>query len=355
MSGPNHSIIASLIGTGHGAAAWTIFSSDERSYLYLVSSGSFSNRENIVGTICEFVMLWRSTSCRNCSGSNFSMITAVQPSRSVAATLAWGAEWYRGAGDKYVDAFAEAEHPLHEVHDSERLVGFLFRHRPQDSLRLPRRAGRVQHRRAEALVVDRRRRIAGNCILVAVPPLDRAVDHEEASDLGTQRRQRGRHLSFGRRRNEHLRFTVVDDVRHFFGREIGVDAREVEAGALRAAICLEHARVVLHEERDMVEPLQPEIAKQMCDPVATCLVLRERDRLTRRRHDDRRLVGMIGSVLRGVHAATLFPIRCSERRTDRATARADELARIDGEHVARRARGCPHHVVLEEVAVDERA
>src|SRR6266540_4338195 len=102
MIGPSHSIIASLIGTGHGAAAWTMDSSDETSYFVRTSSGSLSSRENIVGTICECVMRWRSTSWRNCSGSKRSMITEVPPKRIVTDTLACGAEWYSGAGDKYV-------------------------------------------------------------------------------------------------------------------------------------------------------------------------------------------------------------------------------------------------------------
>ena len=53
--GPNHSIICSLTGTGQGAAAWMITSSDDTSVAARTSSGSFSSRENIVGTICEWV------------------------------------------------------------------------------------------------------------------------------------------------------------------------------------------------------------------------------------------------------------------------------------------------------------
>ncbi len=56
--GPNHSIICCFTGTGHGAAAWMMHSSDERSAAARTSSGSLSSRENIVGTICECVMRW---------------------------------------------------------------------------------------------------------------------------------------------------------------------------------------------------------------------------------------------------------------------------------------------------------
>jgi hypothetical protein len=44
------------------------------------SSGSFSMRTNMVGTSCDWVTLCRSTSCKNCSASNDSMITEVPPS-----------------------------------------------------------------------------------------------------------------------------------------------------------------------------------------------------------------------------------------------------------------------------------
>ena len=87
----------------------------------------------------------------------------------------------------------------------------------------------------------------------------------------------------------------------------------------------------------------------------TRLVLRERNGLARRRHHDGGLVGMLGSVLRGVHAAKLFPIRRPESRAHGAARGAHQLVRVDGEDMARRPRGRPHDVVSQEVAVDERA
>ena len=98
--GPNHSMMSRLTCTGHGAAAWMTVSSDERSYLVRTSTGSLSIRLNIVGTTWLWVMRWRSTSARYCSGSKRSMITDVPPRRIVADTEACGAEWYRGAGDR---------------------------------------------------------------------------------------------------------------------------------------------------------------------------------------------------------------------------------------------------------------
>ncbi len=55
MIGPNHAIIASFTGTGHGAAACTITSSEDTSAASRTSFGSLSSRENIVGTTWEWV------------------------------------------------------------------------------------------------------------------------------------------------------------------------------------------------------------------------------------------------------------------------------------------------------------
>ena len=100
MIGPHHSIICSFTGTGQGAAAWTIVSSDDRSYFVRTSSGSFSIRLNIVGTSWLWVTWYCSTSARYCSGSKRSMMITVPPMRSVSPTAACGAEWYSGAGER---------------------------------------------------------------------------------------------------------------------------------------------------------------------------------------------------------------------------------------------------------------
>jgi hypothetical protein len=47
----------------------------------------------MVGTSCEWVTWYRSTSRRYSTGSKRSMITTVPPWRSVRLTAAWGAEW----------------------------------------------------------------------------------------------------------------------------------------------------------------------------------------------------------------------------------------------------------------------
>ncbi len=86
-------MIASLTGTGHGAAAWMIVSRLDVSYRSRTSSGSLRIRLNIVGTTWLWVIRNRSTHARNSSGSKRSMMIAVDPRRREHATDACGAEW----------------------------------------------------------------------------------------------------------------------------------------------------------------------------------------------------------------------------------------------------------------------
>jgi hypothetical protein len=55
---------------------------------------------NIVGTICVWVMRWRSMSSRAASGLKRSMTTHVPPKRWTAMLKRSGAAWYSGAGDR---------------------------------------------------------------------------------------------------------------------------------------------------------------------------------------------------------------------------------------------------------------
>ncbi len=50
MIGPHHSIMSAFTNPGQGAAAWIAISRDDRSWRFRAGSGSFSMRENIVGT-----------------------------------------------------------------------------------------------------------------------------------------------------------------------------------------------------------------------------------------------------------------------------------------------------------------
>jgi hypothetical protein len=82
-----------LTGTGQGAAAWIAQRSEDRSYLRRTSSGSLSMRTNIVGTSCEWVTLYFSTSFRYSSGSKCSIITTVPPRRCTVIVKRSGAAW----------------------------------------------------------------------------------------------------------------------------------------------------------------------------------------------------------------------------------------------------------------------
>ncbi len=96
MTGPHHSIIWRLISGGHGAAACTMWRSDDMSYCAFTSSGSASKRWNCVGTMWLFVTPYFSMSCSMRSGVHLSMSTTVWPACSAPPANTSTAVWYRG-------------------------------------------------------------------------------------------------------------------------------------------------------------------------------------------------------------------------------------------------------------------
>ena len=179
-------------------------------------------------------------------------------------------------------ARAHREHVHHELHHRQRLGRVDLGKRAQDPLRTARRAGRVQHRRAELLVVDRRRRVLGDGCVIGPERTDLpvGVDAEEHLDLRRLRHCRLGDLDLGHRRDEHPGIAVVDDVGDLVGRQVRVDARVVEARALGGGHRLEVAQVVLDEHRHVVAAAQPGGPEEMGQAVGVGLELGERQRLT---------------------------------------------------------------------------
>src|SRR5688572_20191679 len=102
MTGPNHSIIWRLTGTGHGAAAWITHRSDDTSAAARTSAGSLSSRTNIVGTTWVWVIRYWATTSRKRWASKCSIITTVVPRVWADIENRNGAAWYIGAGVRYV-------------------------------------------------------------------------------------------------------------------------------------------------------------------------------------------------------------------------------------------------------------
>ena len=97
MTSPHHSIIRRLVSTGQGAAAWTMERSDDTSAAARTSSGSWSRRLNMVGTMWEVVTRRRSMSSSAPSAVQRSMSTAVWPMCSDMVVQLLTAVWYIGA------------------------------------------------------------------------------------------------------------------------------------------------------------------------------------------------------------------------------------------------------------------
>ena len=173
----------------------------------------------------------------------------------------------------------------------------------------PGRARRVEHRAAEELVVDRRVRVLRRLL--------EEVDERAAVASAAGRRSRSTRRnssSFGHwpiassataqrlaGDDQRLRVAVVDDVGQLVTGEVRVDRRVVEPAALPCAAALQVPRVVLHEDRVVVEPLQSVGAEQVGEAVGARLVVGVGDRLAGAGHDDRRLIGALDRVLAWVH------------------------------------------------------
>ena len=77
---------------GHGAAACITKRSDDKSYFRRTSSGSFSSRMNMVGTMNMVSRRSRSISSSNATGSKRGISTIVSPTRPARMANALGAE-----------------------------------------------------------------------------------------------------------------------------------------------------------------------------------------------------------------------------------------------------------------------
>ena len=199
-----------------------------------------------------------------------------------------------------------------ELHQGQRLVRRDVGQLARDPLRSPGRARRVEHRRPLALVGDRRGGVAGHRRQVV---LERglvvgAVDDQPAFDGGAHRHDLAGDVELLPRRDEHPRLAVVDDVGELLGRQVRVDARVVEARPLARPAHLHVAGVVLHEDRVVVEPLEPLVAQQVREAVGALLELAVGDDLATRGHDERRLIGARGGVLPRVHGPDVGSLRC---------------------------------------------
>ena len=95
-----------------------------------------------------------------------------------------------------------------------------------------------------------------------------------------------------RRDHDRLRVAVLEDVRDFLGVEVVVDRGEVQAGALRGPRHLEVARVVVHEDRDVVAESEPALVEEARELVRTFIQLAVGDDLAALDHHVRRLVGV---------------------------------------------------------------
>ena len=185
---------------------------------------------------------------------------------------------------------------------AERRAGQLFAY----TLWAARRARRIQHLPALALVVERAGRRAGEQVVVALEAFD-VTDgrdpyrHARQVEVADDIRDR-----LGRDQGD--RAAVVEDVLHLCRTQVLVDRGVVKPRPLRGPRDLQERPVVLHHDRDVVADAEAAGAQHTRQASGPVLELRVRGRLTASAHDDR---GRVRRLLR-------VPRRC-HRRTSHGT------------------------------------
>ena len=209
---------------------------------------------------------------------------------------------------KVEHALAALPQRIEKAEQRQRLRRRVLWQWPQDAFRAARRAGRVQHRRAQPFVGNRRSGV-GRCGAGEVdePPVVHclsvvaAVDDEAALHPRATRHRFPCHRQLGGGGDQQARFAVVDDIGQFFGGQVRVDARVVEARPLAGSVAFDVAVVVLHEDRVVVEPPQAFGPQQVGQAVGARLELGIGHRLARAGHDEGGPVRMSVIAVSGIH------------------------------------------------------
>ena len=175
--------------------------------------------------------------------------------------------------------------------------------RTQHALRPAGCAGGKEHGCAQRLVGNSARRTVGRGLaeIAHARPFAGSVDDETEFHLGAIDQRRQRDIALRLRCDEHLRQTVVDDICELGRRQIRIDAGVVEPRALAGRTALDEPRMVLHEDRIVVESSEAGGAQEMRQAIAARLQFPVSERFARAAHDDRRLVGARLSVRPGIH------------------------------------------------------
>ena len=159
---------------------------------------------------------------------------------------------------------AKSQHPRKRGEDGQRLRRRVIGERTQHALRPSRRAGGIQHRRADCLVRDRSvwefsRRVLE---IPHMAPFAGTLCDQAELDIRTIGQGRERGFALRLRRDEHLRKTVVDDIGDFVWRQKRIDAGEIEPGALARGAAFDKARLIFHEDCIVVARLRPTARKR---------------------------------------------------------------------------------------------
>ena len=129
----------------------------------------------------------------------------------------------------------------------------------------------------------------------------RTVDDQRHLDIRALLQRLGRHRALLLGEDQHLRLAVVDDVGDLVGRQKRVDAGVVQPRTLAGRAAFEVARVVLHEDRVVIQALEPDDCAGSARGGWTAPRVRRRSPPRRCGHDERRLIRPVLNVRACVH------------------------------------------------------
>ena len=178
---------------------------------------------------------------------------------------------------------------------------------PIDTFWLTRGTRRIQHGRAEKLILNWRFRQLRQFLVQSLEACNVAANGQAAPQPASGRSGLRRHLGEACGSDEQLGFAIGDDVRRLILLQVRADRREDNAGAKRTLSHLQKLGAVLHHDGDVIAAIHAGGTQQMRNLVRSTVQLRVGHNLTGVGHNVCRPIGGFSGEGRKMrHGVTLF-------------------------------------------------
>lgn len=196
-----------------------------------------------------------------------------------------------GCGTEIDARIREAEqHSQHGSNSGRSLVENLLHERLGDSFGLTRRTRGVEHVETSDSIGERLRRLAADCVFVALIAGDRPVQHQAETDMGSVGNDLSGLICLVLRRDEGFRAAVVDDVGKLLTRESRRGCCVDDSSEMATPQNLQVAVVILQTQGYVISGLQANAPQELGKAVRRIVQLFERLRVTGTCHHQGSLV-----------------------------------------------------------------